>query len=345
MVKLLIKVNTNWTKILVISISIAVLSGCSLLPVQEEPLAPPLVKPVKQNYTTVKAEKGTIISSVKGLAIFEPKDVVYHQYKDSGGKIQEIFVRAGDIVKKGDPLVQLEVEGLDIEIKYKQLDLEKAKLALEVAMQDRNESIMRVKLLELDIAQTQYDRTRDKLQSRQLFAEMDGQVIFVADVEPPDMVDAYQVLVTVADVNNLRVAYQSGGPSTDFSSVEVGMKAEVKWESDIYNAVVTQTPSTAPMTEDARLRERYASLLLLELDNMPETVEIGDFGDITIVTKKKENVLILPARALRTFLGRNYVQILDGERISELDVEVGIKTVTQVEIINGLEEGQQIILP
>ena len=64
-----------------------------------------------------------------------------------------------------------------------------------------------------------------------------------------------------------------------------------------------------------------------------------------IVTKKKDNVLLLPARALRSFLGRNYVQILDGERISELDVEIGIKTITEVEIMNGLEEGQQIILP
>ena len=39
---------------------------------------------------------------------------------------------------------------------------------------------------------------------------MDGQVIFVDDVEPPDTVDAYQVLVTVADITQLRVAYESG---------------------------------------------------------------------------------------------------------------------------------------
>lgn len=342
---MLIKVSKNWTKILVVGLSLVVLSGCSLLPMQEEPLAPPLVKPVKQNYTTVEAEKGTIVSSVKGLAIFEPLNVVYHQFKDEGGKVKEVLVKAGDIVKKGDPLLQLEVEGLDVDIKYKLLDVEKAKLALEIAKQDRNEAQMKLKLLELDIAQIQYDRTRSKLQSRQLTAEMDGQVIFVADVKPPDFVEAYQVLVTVADVNDLRVAYESGGTNLELSNVTVGMKAEVKLEEKIYNAVVTQTPSSAPLSLDPRLKERYAKLLLMELEKMPENVDIGDFADITIVTKKKENVLLLPARALRSFLGRNYVQILDGERISELDVEIGIKTVTEVEIMNGLEEGQQIILP
>lgn len=342
---MLIKSNRYWVNALMVGLSLVVLSGCSLLPMQEEPLAPPLVKPVKQNYTTVEAKKGTIISSVKGLGTFEPVNVVYHQFKEDGGKLKEVLVKSGDIVKKGDPLIQLEVDGLDIEIKYKLLDLEKAKVGLETAKLDRNEAQMKLKLLELDIAQLQYERTLNKLQSRQLKAGMDGQVIFVADVEPPNYVEPYQVLVSVADITQLRVAYESGAMDLQLSSVMVGMEAEVTWEEEKIHAVVTQTPSTAPITQDQQLRERNAKLLYLELDKVPDKVEIGNFADIMIVTKKKDNVLILPARALRSFLGRNYVQILDGERISELDVEVGIKTVTEVEIMNGLEEGQQIILP
>ncbi|MEX2415162.1 MAG: efflux RND transporter periplasmic adaptor subunit [Paenibacillaceae bacterium] len=341
----MIKSNRYWVNALMVGLSLVVLSGCSLLPMQEEPLAPPLVKPVKQNYTTVEAKKGTIISSVKGLGTFEPVNVVYHQFKEDGGKLKEVLVKSGDIVKKGDPLIQLEVDGLDIEIKYKLLDLEKAKVGLETAKLDRNEAQMKLKLLELDIAQLQYERTLNKLQSRQLKAGMDGQVIFVADVEPPNYVEPYLVLVSVADITQLRVAYESGAMDLQLSSVMVGMEAEVTWEEEKIHAVVTQTPSTAPITQDQQLRERNAKLLYLELDKVPDKVEIGNFADIMIVTKKKDNVLILPARALRSFLGRNYVQILDGERISELDVEVGIKTVTEVEIMNGLEEGQQIILP
>jgi len=342
---LLIKASRNWIRVSLVCLSVVLLSGCSLLPKLEEPLAPPLVKPVKQNYTTVEAKKGSIVSSVKGLGVFEPVNVVYHQFKDNGGKIKEILVKSGDFVKKGDTLVQLEVEGLDIDIKYKLLDLEKAKLGLETAKQDRNEAQMKIKLIELDIAQVQYQRTLNKLQERQLKAEMDGQVIFVADLEPPDFVEAYRVLVSVADTTKLRVAYESGGSDLQLSSVMVGMEAQITWEEEKLNAIVTQTPSSAPMTQDQQLQARYAKLLFLELDHVPEQVEIGDFADIMIVTKKKDDVLILPTRALRTFLGRNYVQILDGERISELDVEVGIKTVTEVEIMNGLEEGQQIILP
>lgn len=342
---MLIKVSRNWIKVQIVSLSLVILSGCSLLPKLEEPLAPPLVKPVKQNYTTVEAKKGTIVSSVKGLGIFEPVNVVYHQFKEEGGKIKGVLVKSGDIVKKGDPLIQLEVEGLDIEIKYKLLDVEKAKVGLETAKQDRNDAQMKLRLLELDIAQIQYERTLSKLQGRQLKAGMDGQVIFVADVKPPDYAEPYRVLVSVADITQLRVAYESRGTDLQLSSVMIGMDAEVTWKEEVMIAEVTQTPSSAPITQDQQLRERYAKLLYIELANIPDEVEIGDFADVMIVTKKKENVLLLPTRALRSFLGRNYVQILDGERISELDVEVGIKTVTEVEIMNGLEEGQQIILP
>ena len=83
MVELSIKYSTYFVRALIVSIYLVVISGCSLLPKQEEPLAPPLVKPVKQNYTTVEAAKGTIVSSVKGLGAFEPMHVIYHQYKES----------------------------------------------------------------------------------------------------------------------------------------------------------------------------------------------------------------------------------------------------------------------
>jgi multidrug efflux pump subunit AcrA (membrane-fusion protein) len=345
MVKLLIKVNRKWFNMQIVGLSLIILSGCSLLPKEEEPLAPPLVKPVKQNFTTVEVKNGTIVSSVKGLAIFEPVQVIYHQFKDNGGKVKEVLVKAGDIVKKGDPLIQLEMEGLDLDIKYKQLELEKVKLALETARMEKNEGQIKLKLLELDIAQVQYNRTLSKLQSRQLNAEMDGQVIFVTDAKPPEYIEPYQVLVSVADTTKLRLAYEGGATDLQLSNVTVGMEAEVNLNGEILKAVVTQTPASAPYTQDPAMRERYARLLYLELDHVPESIEIGQFADINIITKKKENVLILSAQGMRSFLGRNFVQILDGERISEVDVEIGIKTVTEVEIMNGLEEGQQVILP
>jgi hypothetical protein len=43
-------------------------------------------------------------------------------------------------------------------------------------------------------------------------------------------------------------------------------------------------------------------------------------------------------------MNRYYVQVADGDRRKEVDVEVGLMTATDVEIVKGVEEGQQVIL-
>lgn len=337
-----IKANRNVLLILIAAL-LVVASGCSLLPTEDDTLAPPLVKPVKQNFVTVEVKKASIEETIKGVAVLQPYSMAYHQFKDNGGRVQEVFVRAGMTVKVGDPLIQLEVEGLDMDIKYRTLDMEKAKLALDEARLSRNEDVMKIKMLEYDIAKTNYDRTLEKLYSRRLTAEMDGVVTFVANVQPPDMVKAYETLISVADTRKLRLVMEKSD-IVALQSAVVGMDAEVTWKGNKLKAKVTQTPSSAPPTDDPVLRDKYNKSIYLELEEVPEEAKMGETMDIKIITKKKDETLVIPTQALRTFMSRNYVQILDGERISEADVELGIKTTTEIEILAGIQEGQQLIL-
>ncbi|UUZ85167.1 hypothetical protein LJK88_17265 [Paenibacillus sp. P26] len=71
---------------------------------------------------------------------------------------------------------------------------------------------------------------------------------------------------------------------------------------------------------------------------------IGTQADIAIVTEHRENVLVIPRAGLRNYMGRDYVQVLEGESRKEVDVEKGIVSATEVEIRKGLSEKQQIIL-
>lgn len=65
---------------------------------------------------------------------------------------------------------------------------------------------------------------------------------------------------------------------------------------------------------------------------------------MTIVVEQRENVIVIPRKGLRTYLGRDYVQVLNGESRKEVDVEKGLVTPTEVEIRTGLKEGQNVIL-
>ena len=61
---------------------------------------------------------------------------------------------------------------------------------------------------------------------------------------------------------------------------------------------------------------------------------------MTVVLQQKDNALWLPPDALRTFQGKDFVLIQDGEAQRRIPVKVGIKTPDRVEILEGLTSGQ-----
>ena len=57
---MLMKANNKAVKLLAVAGALAVLSGCSLIPKEEEALKPPLVVPVKENFELYEVKPGDI---------------------------------------------------------------------------------------------------------------------------------------------------------------------------------------------------------------------------------------------------------------------------------------------
>jgi multidrug efflux pump subunit AcrA (membrane-fusion protein) len=321
------------------------LAGCSLLPREEQALKAPLVKPAQENYRTVKVEKGTIVKQVSGSGSLESVAMDVAQFTGQGGRIASIAVHSGDKVKKGDLLVQLSMDGLDLQLKEQELALERAKYAYRQTKQSGSDAdALRIASLQMDIEQIKYDRLNKQFNSKQLRAGIDGQIIFVEDLKEGDMVEPYQTLVTVADPTKLRVALRVEN-SNDIKDVDVGMSADITLQKETVQGKVVQTPSSSPQTLNKDLADKYAKTLYIEAAQLPKAAEIGSSVDVQIVTQKKDNVLKIPRSGLRSYLGRNFVRVLEeGKRIREVDVEQGLVAPTEVEIVRGLQEGQDIIL-
>jgi multidrug efflux pump subunit AcrA (membrane-fusion protein) len=319
------------------------LAGCSLLPKEEDALKPPLVKPAQENYSTVKVEKGTIVKSINGSGVFESIKTDLAQFTGQGGRIKEILVHSGDTVKKGDVLVQLILDGLDIQLKEQQLALEKAKYGYQQA-RDGDSQALRIAGLQLEIEQIKYDRLSKQFNSKQLVSNIDGEVVFAESLQEGDFVEAYQTLVVVADPSKLRIAIRVDN-ANDIREVEVGVPAELKLNNvDIVGKVV-QTPSSSPETLNKDLAEKYSKTLYIEVAQLPKDAKIGSMVDVKIITQQRDNVVKIPRSGLRSYLGRNFVRTLeDGKRLREIDVEPGLVGSTEVEIVKGLEEGQVIVL-
>jgi len=337
------------SKIVVLTAAMAAalsLAGCSLLPAEEAPLKPPLVKPPQENYRTVEVVKGRITQEIRGNGTLESFFTDTVQFKAGGGVVKEVLVKSGDTVKKGDPLIRLDTGNMDIELKQMELNLVRSGQALQSAKDAGDKDEIRVAQLQYDIDKLRHERLAEALTGKLLTAEMDGQVTYVAELKEGDAVREFETLVVVADPGKLRIAFQTDG-SPDVSLVNVGSKAELTFAGNVLlEGKVTQTPSSAPYSDDPITKDRNAKMVFVELEKLPDDAEIGTRADVKVLLQERSDVIIIPRSGLRSYLGRTFVRILEeGDKIREVDVETGIKGSTDIEITKGLEEGMLIVLP
>lgn len=336
------RLNRRLSAAVLLVVTAAAASGCSLLPQEQAPLAPPLVKPAQTEARTVDAKLGSIARQIAGSGTFVPTNVKYYRFQ-AGGEIDSVGVRAGTLVKKGDVLVTLDNEGVDIELLQRELEYERKRLALEEAV--KGGSGRQIKIAELDyrLAALLFEKTKEKASASVLTAAEEGIVSYFTDLMPGDRAEPGRVLAAIADPHAMRLALTTSNNPV-LADIKVGMAAEVKYQGQVYAGKVTQTPASAPQTDDDALREEYARTLYVELDELPPDAALGKMADIAIVAARRDNVIVVPKAGVRTYFGRTFVQVLDGERRKELDVETGLETATEYEIVQGVEDGMKIIL-
>ena len=64
----------------------------------------------------------------------------------------------------------------------------------------------------------------------------------------------------------------------------------------------------------------------------------------SIITNTKDDVLLIPSSAIKSDdSGNNYVQILEKRKPVNQNIEIGLVSDSQTEIISGLKEGDTII--
>lgn len=319
-----------------------ILSGCSLWPKEESVLKPPLVMPQKETYNLHEVKRGTLTKQIKGTGLFESSSTVNQQFH-STGKVTAISAKKGDRVRKGDPLIELEIGLGDIAVKERVRDLAKARRNLNLAKESRDEELIKIRILELDIAQNLLDDARTQLDGKTMKAEIDGVIVSMEPVKIGDTAEPDKIYITIADPRSIQLTYTSSG-SDNLQEVQVGMPADIAYQNKQLKGTVIQSPASAPHTDQKQLHDKYARTIYLRLQDEEIRPEWNTSADIQIILQKKENVIVIPRFALSSVLGRTFVKVLEGDSIREIDVETGIESLTEIEIVKGLEEGQKLLI-
>lgn len=308
--------------------------GCSNKSKDISKAVPTLVSPVTEEIRTQTVRKGTIERTGTRSGYISPVKKVDMCFKFKGGYLSKLNVKAGDIVKQGQILAELDTSDTKYAIKQEEIKLKQAQLSYDNAVQSGSSDIQKQILqLNIEAENLKLNQLKEDLKNSVLTADISGKVINVADVRISQFISGYQPLVTIADPNSIQV--QCDGNLPDFA---VGCRAIIRVVNTDYNGeVVTNTLQQGGNSQNNKVVIKF-------LDEV-KNVEVGDSVTVICTFERKENVIVIPYKAVRIGEdGHNYVRLKDKDDIIERYVEIGIRNDDKVEITSGLSEDETIII-
>ena len=335
-----------------IAILAVTLGACAGTPAQQQqdqnptPYPTPVI-PLKPTYTVQKGEVTRLLNFVGRIGPVAREDL----YFKTGGRVNKVYVKESDIVKKGQLLAELDTGSSFYDLQRAQINLDNAKLDLELAkIQNPSPSkeypiIMALKENEVKMAQLALDQLNDSVANAQIFAPIDGTLISMTLTEGTT-VDAFSPVIVVANLDTLEVAAEL---TTDqMSQVTEGMPVSatpVGRPGDALTGTISSLPYPYGKGGSATDQTNNIAKITIVANLVKAGYSLGDLLQVTAVLEKKEDALWLPPAAIRTFQGRQFVVVKTGEGQSQVDVKLGIQSTDKVEILEGLTEGQVVLAP
>jgi macrolide-specific efflux system membrane fusion protein len=318
-------------------IAIFLLPGCNFLPDEEEELAPPLIQPVKIVYKTEPASRSTFIQQLTFSGTFTPETQKSLTFEQSG-RLKAIDFSVGEEVKAGDLMMSLDSSDLAFQISIQEIEIEKSKLAVsQLKASGAGYYDLRRSQLSLKQQELQLEMMMKQFASTQIFAPINGKITYITSISIGEYINAYQIVAKVADLSSLFLV--SKGDKT--SDLPIGAEVTIVFEKKEYKGEVVANPSSLFNDPDESMRQ---AVIVKFFDGLPEQAKMGDSAKIIYIQNIHENVIILNRKDINLMNGRYFVNLLeDGVRV-ERDIEIGLMTSTEAEIVKGLEEGDLVIV-
>ena len=325
--------------------------GCYLLPDEEEVLDAPTVKASDVTYSTVTAKKKGLEKKIVATGTVTAENQYTLSYEKQSGTVSKFYVKAGDKVKKGDVICDLDTYDLDYQIEEKQLYLEKAKLKVDIIYEgggsqaEIDSACVDVQLLEKELEKLQAQKEDSSLKS-----PIDGVVSSLSDVRAGDNVNPGQTIATVIDTSALYIAIQPD----DLTQYDIDTEVQIRIGEDYYDGVVFMTPKKLADYQ-AEQKEDHNNVDDTGIDYQADTIyvrfkdtapaeAVGQLADTILVLDSVKDAIVISNNLIKKVDGTKVVYVLKNGEKTAVEVETGLSTGSQTEIKSGLKEGDEIVI-
>ncbi len=319
----------------------------------------------------IKVQKGDIVEKALAIGRIEPKQEIAVKSKISG-ILNIVFVEVGDVVKKGQPLLEIKPDPTPLEFAEAKRNVEIAGVSLEKAENEygRMKKLLQDNLVseqEYDSAENEYKQLQLRLniaqerlalieEGRTKIADLQVDTVIKSPVEgtvlerrvnegdPVVPLTSYQAgteLLILADMESL--IFKGTVDEIDVGKLEVGMTAELKIGAIPDEKIFGELTKISPKAK----QQENATLFDVEIEitqRGEKMIRAGYSANADLVINKAENALFIPERLVEFNQDRTYVEVknVKGEIIKK-EVKIGLSDGINVEIQDGLEEGEEVV--
>ena len=325
--------------------------GCYLLPDEEEVLDAPTVKASDVTYSTVTAKKKDLEKKIVATGTVTAENQYTLSYEKQSGTVSKFYVKAGDKVKKGDVICDLDTYDLDYQIEEKQLYLEKAKLKVDIIYEgggsqaEIDSAYVDVQLLEKELEKLQAQKEDSSLKS-----PIDGVVSSLSDVRAGDNVNPGQTIATVIDTSALYIAIQPD----DLTQYDIDTEVRIRIGEDYYDGVVFMTPKKLADYQAEQKQDHnnvddtgidyQADTIYVRFKDTAPAEAVGQLADTILVLDSVKDAIVISNNLIKKVDGTKVVYVLKNGEKTAVEVETGLSTGSQTEIKSGLKEGDEIVI-
>jgi RND family efflux transporter MFP subunit len=189
----------------------------------------------------------------------------------------------------------------------------------------------------LDNAKLEVEQAQRNLENAKLVAPYDG-VISAVNYGIGD--NASGTAVTIVDLSLLQVKVTVA--EVDVAKIKLGQTATMTLDAlpgKTYNAKVIAISPVGTVTSGV---VNYTTTL--EITDADGSIKPGMTANLTIEVERRDNVLLIPTRAVQTKGNQKIVTVqLKGQSVTKV-VAVGLSNDTYVEITDGLQEGDVVVI-
>ncbi len=286
------------------------------------------------------------------------------------GRLVYLGVVEGDSVKKGQIIARIEnddvlakVEQAEAALKLNEAELLEAKnnferqkklvdsdLSSKAELEAAEARYKRI-IANIELAKAQLKQAKVEVEYTYIRAPFNGTVLN-KNADIGEMVSplgasttSRSAVVTIADMSSLQV--EADVSESNIQKIQAGQRCEIsldaypdfRYQGYVDKIVPTADRSKATVLVKVAFR-KYDSKVLPEMSAKVNFLT----GSEDKSAEKSEPVLVIPSSALLKENGKTFVFVVDGNSAKSVEIKTGKSIGKYTEILNGLIEGEQVII-